>query len=32
MEYFQNIFVLFGALNVMVLFKHKNIVIIYALS
>ena len=32
MHYFQNIFILLGTLNVTVLFKHKNIVVKYALS
>ena len=32
MQYFQNIFILLGALNVTVWFKHKNIVFIYSLS
>ena len=31
MQYFQNIFILLGLLNVRVLFKHKNIVVKYAL-
>ena len=30
-QYFQNIFILLGTLNVRVLFKHKNIVVKYAL-
>ena len=32
MQYFQNIFILLGTLNVWVLFEHRNIVVKYALS